>query len=84
MAKRTQIAPASAKFAQFKIIFSGKRTSGGLYSIEDMRPINETRMRARWKLGRALALVERAPEGRPSNTVKPVNSFWKWVTAILA
>jgi hypothetical protein len=31
----------------------------GLYSIEDMRPINETRMAARWKLGKALAAVER-------------------------
>lgn len=27
----------------------------GLYSIEDMRPVNELRMGARWKLGRALA-----------------------------
>jgi hypothetical protein len=26
----------------------------GLYAIEDMRPVNELRMRARWKLGRAL------------------------------
>ena len=34
----------------------------GLYSIEDMRPINELRMVARWKLGRALAKVER---GKP-------------------
>jgi hypothetical protein len=32
----------------------------GLYSVEDMRPINELRMIARWKLGRALAQVERA------------------------
>lgn len=32
----------------------------GLYSIEDMRPINETRMLARWKLGRALKEVQRA------------------------
>ena len=31
----------------------------GLYSVEDMRPINETRMAARWKLGKALAAVER-------------------------
>jgi hypothetical protein len=40
----------------------------GLYSIEDMRPVNETRMLARWKLGRALVKEERAPEGRPSKT----------------
>jgi hypothetical protein len=26
-------------------------------SIEDMRPVNELRMKARWKLGRALAAV---------------------------
>jgi N6-adenosine-specific RNA methylase IME4 len=32
----------------------------GLYGIEDMRPVNELRMTARWKLGRALAMVERA------------------------
>jgi hypothetical protein len=30
------------------------------HSVEDMRPINELRMAARWKLGRALAKVERA------------------------
>jgi hypothetical protein len=45
-----------------------------------MRPINEARMRARWKLGRALKAVQREPEGRPKNTVQVVNSFWKWVT----
>jgi hypothetical protein len=31
----------------------------GLYSIEDMRPINELRTVARWKLGRSLAATER-------------------------
>jgi hypothetical protein len=31
----------------------------GLYSIEDMRPINEARMRARWKFRRALKQFER-------------------------
>jgi hypothetical protein len=30
----------------------------GLYSVEDMRPINETKMAARWKLGKALAAVD--------------------------
>jgi hypothetical protein len=34
------------------------------YSIEDVRPINELRMVARWRLGRALAKVERG-QGRP-------------------
>jgi hypothetical protein len=38
----------------------------GLYSVEDMRPINETRMAARWKLGKALAKVERAQGDRTS------------------
>jgi hypothetical protein len=33
---------------------------GGLASVEDMRPINELRMVSRWKMGRALAKVERA------------------------
>jgi hypothetical protein len=33
------------------------------YSVEDMRPINELRMVARWKLGRALAKVERGKPG---------------------
>jgi hypothetical protein len=32
--------------------------------IEDMRPVNETRMLARWKLGRALDKIERSTHGR--------------------
>lgn len=47
----------------------------GLYSIEDMRPINETRMAARWKLGKALAQVERLPGGRGKNTSGDQKSF---------
>jgi hypothetical protein len=39
-------------------LFSGPTAS------KIMRPINELRMRARWKLGGALAQVERAPVGR--------------------
>src|SRR3974390_2868082 len=35
----------------------------GLYPSEDMRPINETRMEARWKLGQALAQIERGKPG---------------------
>jgi hypothetical protein len=31
----------------------------GLYSIEDMRPVNEMRMTARWKLGKALKAIGR-------------------------
>src|SRR3954451_8561859 len=32
----------------------------GLYDIQDIRPVNELRMKARWRLGKALRLVERA------------------------
>jgi hypothetical protein len=31
----------------------------GLYDTEEIRPLNEARMRARWKLGRALAEMDR-------------------------
>jgi|GEM_PF-1282477 len=37
----------------------------GLYSVEDMRPVNEVRMLARWKLGQALAKVERTHVAGP-------------------
>jgi hypothetical protein len=43
----------------------------GLYSVEDMRPINETRMAARWKLGKALAAVERNQGKRTDLTSRP-------------
>src|SRR5262245_56190382 len=36
----------------------------GLYSAEEIRPLNEARMWARWKLGTMLAKVVRAPQGR--------------------
>jgi hypothetical protein len=47
----------------------------GLYSIEDMRPVNESRMRARWKLGRALAEVERRQGKRndPTSSTRLTN-----------
>jgi hypothetical protein len=50
------------------------------YSIEDVRPINELRIVARWMLGRALAAVEREPEGGDRRTtIRKVSSgFWKW------
>ncbi len=35
--------------------------STGLFTVEQMRPVNEMRMQARAKLGRALAAQERAP-----------------------
>jgi hypothetical protein len=43
--------------------------------IEDMQPINELRMAARWKLGRALAKVERLPGGRGNKTSDDQKSF---------
>ena len=46
-----------------------------------MRPINETRMLARWKLGRALKEVVRAPHGGDNRTI--TNGFWKWVKETL-
>jgi len=36
----------------------------GLYDTTEIRPVNEARMRAYWKLGRALAKVQRAKAGR--------------------
>jgi N6-adenosine-specific RNA methylase IME4 len=47
----------------------------GLYSVEDMRPINETRMRARWKLGRALAEVQRDSGPGRGNIEKKLSGF---------
>ena len=47
----------------------------GLYNIEDMRPINEARMAARWKLGRALAKIDRAQGNRTSE-----RGFTKFIT----
>jgi hypothetical protein len=58
----------------------------GLYSVEDMRPVNEARMRARWKLGQALAMKERGPHGgdtRDSIGKRLTNAFWKWVVDVL-
>jgi N6-adenosine-specific RNA methylase IME4 len=41
----------------------------GLYSIEQIRPVNELRMRARWRLGGALASVERVQGERTDLTL---------------
>jgi hypothetical protein len=53
----------------------------GLYSIEDMRPINELRMKARWKLGAALAAVERIHGARPKLS-SPRENFAKFLKTI--
>ena len=48
--------------------------------IEEIRPVNEAKMRARWKLGRALAEVERSKGGRPSENSGPEGpSFTKYI-----
>ncbi len=41
----------------------------GLYSTEEIRPVNETKMRARWMLGKALAKVERGQGARTDLTL---------------
>ena len=44
--------------------------------IEDMGPINELRMVARWKLGRALAATERGGQGgRPGPMRSGADAF---------
>jgi len=46
----------------------------GLYNTKEIRPVNELRMRARWKLGKALAKVERGkpgPAGKDKGTGYP-------------
>jgi N6-adenosine-specific RNA methylase IME4 len=48
-----------------------------LYSTEDIRPINETRMRARWKLGRALADVDRGQGARTDITSGAIRPKFK-------
>ena len=73
------------RFCLCASVFGGMHDCG-LYSIEDMRPINELRMAARWKLGRSLAAKERGgPGGRPSNKEPTTgrSGFWKWVKDVL-
>ena len=65
------VAPAEIKEIAAQLdAFESYMHDCGLYSIEDMRPINEARMRARWKLGRALKMVERQPEGGDRTPVR--------------
>jgi hypothetical protein len=40
----------------------------GLYDTTEIRPVNETPIRARWKLGQALAEIERKQGQRTSST----------------
>jgi hypothetical protein len=57
----------------------------GLYSLEDMQPVSELRMAARWKLGKALKACERAPEGgdQRTTTTGRKSGFWRWVKETL-
>ena len=54
---------------------------------EEIRPVNEAKMRARWKLGRALAKVERR-QGRGKKTdltsgpEDPKSTFTKYIKAL--
>jgi len=55
----------------------------GLYGIEDMRPVNELRMRARWKLGKALAKLYRAAgPGREKKMSADKTSFRAFLTEL--
>jgi N6-adenosine-specific RNA methylase IME4 len=55
----------------------------GLYSDDDIRRVNELRMRARWKLGRLLALVERgAGPGRGQKMIQAGSSFSAFIESL--
>jgi len=62
---------------------SAGRDGGGMFDVEEMRPINELRMRARWKLGSALKATERMPMGNPIGRQPNSKSFWKWAEQAL-
>jgi N6-adenosine-specific RNA methylase IME4 len=47
-------------------MFESYMRAAGLWTLDQIRPVNETRMRARWKLGRLLAAVERGKPGPAS------------------
>jgi hypothetical protein len=50
--------------------------ASGLYRVDQIRPVNELRMRARWKLGQILADVDRGHgPGRGKKVMSPSSSF---------
>jgi hypothetical protein len=50
--------------------------AAGLYGLDEIVPVNQDRMFARWKLGRALEKIERSKGGRPGkNSRHHVESF---------
>jgi hypothetical protein len=64
LAKRTRVSvlpPSWGTLYQLTRLDDGQ--FDGLLETGVIRPVNETRMIARWKLGRALAKVERSPLG---------------------
>lgn len=54
------VVEVEAKLAAFETYMR----DAGLFTTEQQRPINETRLRARWRLGQLLAAIERSPGGR--------------------
>jgi hypothetical protein len=55
----------------------------GLFTDDEIRPINETRMRARWKLGRALADVDRGHgPGRGKKMLSASTSFRAFLNSL--
>ena len=62
LAQALELATDPAEIVKIESLLEGIETTmrrSGLYSTAEIRPVNETRMWARWKLGRALAQVER-------------------------
>jgi len=57
--------------------------SSGLWDIEEIRPVNETRMRARWKLGRLLSEAARGKPFPGSATMSPVETRFRSFIASL-
>ena len=55
----------------------------GLYSTAEIRPVNELRMRARWKLGQALAKLERKQGARSDLTLSTDQTKFRGILAAL-
>jgi len=55
------------------------KSSGYNADIEELRPVNELRMRARWMLGQALAKVERSPPGPRKDKSQTGNYFRDYI-----
>jgi N6-adenosine-specific RNA methylase IME4 len=57
--------------------------ASGLYRIDEIRPVNELRMRARWKLGQLLAEIERGHgPGRGKKMLSSLTSFRDYLRQI--